>query len=98
MEPYRIPQKWYCSIIMAPVFLCAMPSLSTLKKGQKAIITDISENELSLKLLDMGCLPGEEVIMIGPAPLGDPIMFHLGSYILSLRKEEAENIQIQIVE
>lgn len=75
-----------------------MPKLNSLKKGNKAIITDISENDLSLKLLDMGCLPGEEVIMIGSAPLGDPIMFHLGSYILSLRKEEAENIQVQIVD
>ncbi|MFN7015021.1 MAG: ferrous iron transport protein A, partial [Bacteroidia bacterium] len=72
--------------------------LNTLKKQQKAVITDISENDLSLKLLDMGCMPGEEVIMIGDAPLGDPIMFQLGSYILSLRKEEAENIQVQIVD
>ncbi|MFN4235273.1 MAG: ferrous iron transport protein A [Bacteroidia bacterium] len=73
-----------------------MPSLHELKNGQKGIITDISDSDLSLKLLDMGCLPGEEVIMIGPAPMGDPIMFHLGTYILSLRKEEAENIHIQI--
>lgn len=72
--------------------------LHELKNGQKAIITDISKNDLSLKLLDMGCLPGEEVIMIGTAPLGDPIMFHLGSYILSLRKEEAENIHVQLID
>lgn len=75
-----------------------MPLLFDLKKDQKGIITDISENDLSLKLLDMGCLPGEEVIMIGPAPLGDPIMFHLGSYILSLRKEEAKNIHVQLID
>ncbi len=72
-----------------------MVLLSSLKNGQKAIITDISENDLSLKLLDMGCMPGEEIVMIGPAPMGDPIMFHLGTYILSLRKEEAENIHVQ---
>ncbi len=75
-----------------------MPSLQEINKGQKAIITDISENDLSLKLLDMGCLPGEEIIMIGPAPMGDPIMFHLGTYILSLRKEEAENIHVQLID
>lgn len=75
-----------------------MPKLNSLSKGDKAIITDISENDISLKLLDMGCMPGEEVIMISAAPLGDPIMFQLGSYILSLRKEEAENIQVQIVD
>lgn len=75
-----------------------MPLLFDLKKDQKGIITDISENDLSLKLLDMGCLPGEEVIMIGTAPLGDPIMFHLGSYILSLRKEEAKNIHVQLID
>lgn len=75
-----------------------MPSLQEINKGQKAIITDISENDLSLKLLDMGCLPGEEIIMIGPAPMGDPIMFQLGTYILSLRKEEAENIHVQLID
>lgn len=75
-----------------------MPLLFDLKKDQKGIITDISDNDLSLKLLDMGCLPGEEVIMIGTAPLGDPIMFHLGTYILSLRKEEAKNIHVQLID
>ncbi len=74
-----------------------MPKLNTLRNGQKSVITDISENDLSLKLLDMGCMPGEEIIMIGQAPLGDPIMFQLGGYLLSLRKEEAENIQVEIV-
>jgi ferrous iron transport protein A len=71
--------------------------LHELKKGQKAIIKDISENDLSLKLMDMGCLPGEEITMIGKAPMGDPIMFLIGTYVLSLRKEEAENIHVQLI-
>lgn len=75
-----------------------MPSLQELNKGQKAIITDISENDLSLKLLDMGCLPGEEIIMIGSAPMGEPIMLHLDTYILCLRKEEAKIIHVQLID
>jgi ferrous iron transport protein A len=75
-----------------------MPLLSELKSGQKASIIDISENDLSLKLMDMGCLQGEEIMMIGAAPLGDPIMFNLGSYILSLRMEEAENIHVKLID
>jgi ferrous iron transport protein A len=72
-----------------------LKQLHELKKGQKAIIKDIIENELTLKLMDMGCLPGEEITMIGKAPMGDPMMFLIGTYILSLRKEEAGYIQVQ---
>ena len=70
--------------------------LSELKPGQKAIITKFSNEETSLKLMEMGCLPGEEVFLEQIAPLGDPISIIISGYTLSLRLEEAEQISIDL--
>ena len=45
-----------------------MLSIASLKKGQKAIIKDFSVDVIPLKLLEMGCLPGNEVSLIQEAP------------------------------
>ena len=50
-----------------------MYSIADLKKGEKAIIKDVSDNNIPLKLLEMGCLPGNEVDIIQLAPLLGPI-------------------------
>ena len=50
-----------------------MKNLSELKLGAKAIIDSFSDKELALKLMDMGCLPGEKIHIERKAPLGDPI-------------------------
>jgi len=47
-------------------------TLSELKKGQKAIIAEVNIEEIPLKLLEMGCLPGNSVELLQIAPLGDP--------------------------
>ena len=60
------------------------------------MIMELSRNDLSLKLLEMGFLPGETVIMHKVAPLGDPISVKIGTYVLSLRKEEAEAVIVQV--
>jgi ferrous iron transport protein A len=72
-------------------------SLTDLNIGDKAIVEDIAENDLSLKLMDMGCLPGEEIVFVGTAPMGDPIMITIGGYLLSLRKSEAAFIKVKKV-
>ncbi len=51
----------------------ALRNLSSLRKGQTAVIDSFTDYELSLKLLEMGCLPGETIEVIRIAPLGDPI-------------------------
>ncbi len=69
--------------------------LSELKQGQKGIIESFTDYELSLKLLEMGCIPGEVIEVIRIAPFGDPIAISISGYILSLRKDEAGTIKVR---
>jgi len=66
--------------------------LSDLKIGQVGIIKEFTDLALSVKLMEMGCLPGESVSLERIAPMGDPIAIKVSGYQLSLRKEEASNI------
>ena len=66
--------------------------LSDLRQGERGTILQFSNPELELKLMEMGCIPGEEVIVEQIAPLGDPISIRIAGYSLSLRKNEANQI------
>lgn len=68
--------------------------LSELKAGERAIIKEFESSDLELKLMEMGCLPGEEIIVEQIAPLGDPISIRIAGYSLSLRKNEANQILV----
>lgn len=68
--------------------------LSELKAGERAIIIEFESSELEIKLMEMGCLPGEEIIVEQIAPLGDPISVRISGYSLSLRKNEANQILV----
>lgn len=70
--------------------------LSELKPGQTGIIKEFNSNDLFLKLMEMGCLPGEEIQLEQIAPLGDPICISVAGYHLSLRINEAEHILVEI--
>jgi ferrous iron transport protein A len=72
-----------------------MKRLSELEPGQKAIIHSFENDEIFLKLMEMGCVPGEEVIVDMQAPLGDPISIKVAGYQLSLRVEEAQSILVK---
>jgi ferrous iron transport protein A len=71
-----------------------MKRLSDLEPGEKAVIHSFENDELLLKLMEMGCVPGEEIIMEMKAPLGDPISIKVAGYQLSLRIEEAKSILV----
>lgn len=71
--------------------ICA---LSEMRKGQKGIIDSFTDDELSLKLLEMGCVPGEMIEVIRIAPLGDPIAITISGYMLGLRKAEASTVRV----
>jgi ferrous iron transport protein A len=71
--------------------LCFM-KLSDLKPGEKATIQSFTSPELAIKLMEMGCIPGEIVFIEQVAPLGDPISIRIAGYSLSLRLNEAEHI------
>lgn len=73
-------------------------NLSLLKKGQKAIITEFNVDAIPLKLLEMGCLPGNEVQLLQIAPLGDPIYINVNDSHVSIRKETAAEIGIIIID
>jgi ferrous iron transport protein A len=71
--------------------------LSELKPGQEAIISQFDNNEIFLKLMEMGCVPGERIYLEKIAPLGDPISVNVSGYSLSLRLNEAEHIEVNII-
>ncbi len=68
--------------------------LSELTTGESGIIDSFSNNEIFIKLMEMGCVPGEKVSVEIIAPLGDPISIQVAGYNLSLRLNEAEHIFI----
>jgi len=70
--------------------------LSELKPGQEAVIVEFSGEEVSIKLMEMGLVPGESVLLEQVAPLGDPISVNVAGYHLSLRLDEAEQIFVRI--
>ena len=66
--------------------------LSELEQGEGGIINSFSNSDIFLKLMEMGCVPGEAVMVDMIAPLGDPISIQVAGYHLSLRLNEAEHI------
>jgi len=71
--------------------------LADLKTGQKAKIKTFTSEEIFLKLMEMGCLPGEEIEILKKAPLNDPISVAVAGYTLSLRVEEAKYIEVELI-
>ena len=72
-----------------------MMKLSELKAGQSGRIKGFETSDLELKLMEMGCIPGELVTVEKVAPLGDPISIRIAGYSLSLRKDEANHILLE---
>lgn len=72
--------------------------LSDLRPGQSAVIKKFNSTEIFLKLMEMGCLPGEKVVLEQIAPLGDPVSITVAGYTLSLRLNEAEEIIVELID
>ena len=71
--------------------------LSKLAIGKAAIIKGFENDDIFLKLMEMGCIPGETIEIDQLAPMGDPISIIVAGYRLSLRLDEAEMIWIEEV-
>ena len=69
--------------------------LSEVRVGKSAVITSFENDDIFLKLMEMGCIPGEIVKIDQIAPLGDPISITVAGYHLSLRLDEAEMIWVE---
>ena len=73
-----------------------MMTLDELKPGQSAVITSVGgEGALRCRLLDMGLIPKTKVTVRKVAPLGDPMELNVRGYELSVRKADAEMIEVQ---
>jgi len=69
-------------------------SVADLNPGESGVIKGFSDNVISLKLMEMGCLPGSTIKMNFAAPFGDPISYYIAGYNLTLRISEASAIMI----
>jgi ferrous iron transport protein A len=72
--------------------------LSELKPGQRATIVNFVNSETHLKLMEMGCVPGENIVLEQVAPFGDPISVRVSGYTLSLRINEAQDIEVELID
>ena len=70
-------------------------TLNDLKVGEKAKITAVNGNgPLRCRLLDMGLIPKTTITLQKIAPMGDPLEINVRGYELTLRREEAEKIEV----
>jgi ferrous iron transport protein A len=69
--------------------------LSELQPGDTARVQSFLDPEVSLKLIEMGCIPGIEIRFIRRAPLGDPLAFQCLGSIISIRKREAATVMVE---
>ncbi|TKK71473.1 ferrous iron transport protein A [Ilyomonas limi] len=72
-----------------------MKRLSEVKAGVSAVIKEFENDEIFIKLMEMGCVPGEKIKVEMIAPLGDPISVTVAGYNLSLRLNEASSIFVE---
>ncbi|MFV8356408.1 FeoA family protein [Flavobacterium sp. XS1P32] len=72
-------------------------TIHSLKKGEKAIIKDFDIDIVPLKLLEMGCLPGNRVELLQVAPFGDPLYLNINGSHVAIRVETAREIEVEIL-
>jgi ferrous iron transport protein A len=69
-------------------------TVAMMKAGESAVISGFTDEQLSIKLLEMGFLPGTPIRFNFSAPFGDPICVNLSGMDISLRLDEAATISI----
>ena len=72
--------------------------LDQLAIGQRAIIKSIETDFLPLKLIEMGCLPGNEISLLYLAPFQDPMYLKIDEAHLAIRKEVARYIMVKLLQ
>ena len=72
-----------------------MRTLAALQVGESAVVQQVDGvDEISIRLMEMGLVPGTELRVLGLAPLGDPLEIEVRGYRLSIRKSEAARVQL----
>ncbi len=72
-----------------------MKRLSEVEVGRKVVIKSFEKDDIFIKLMEMGCIPGETICVQQIAPLGDLISISVAGYSLSLRLNEAHQIFVE---
>jgi ferrous iron transport protein A len=76
----------------------SVTNLSTLPPGARARVKDIPKSGTTfVRLREMGLLTGTVVTFVRAAPMGDPLEFKLRGYLLSVRRDEARQIEVELL-
>ena len=73
-------------------------TVAQLKPGQKGVIQEFATDSIPVKLLELGCLPGNILELVQIAPLKDPIYINVNGSHIAIRREMAERIPLQVAE
>lgn len=74
-----------------------MQTIAQLSIGQRATILDFDIDKIPLKLIEMGCLPGNKVELLAIAPLGCPLFLNINESYVAIRLETACLISVEIM-
>jgi len=66
------------------------------KKARARVVAVDPDGSGGLRLMEMGIIPGAEVLVVNRAPLGDPIRIFVSNYHLALRREEARSVDVTL--
>ena len=72
--------------------------LDSYQSGDTLIMEEVLDNQLSIQLYCMGCLPGELITIERIAPFGDPMIISIDDTFISLRKDDAQKIRVKKAE
>lgn len=70
-------------------------TLADLKKGETGIISNSASLDLPMKLIEMGCVPGNQVTIVQHSLFQDPIYINVNDSYLAIRKDVALQIQLE---
>lgn len=74
-----------------------MHTIATLAQGEKGIIQEFDIDVIPLKLIEMGCLPGNTVELVQYAPFNDPLYININDSFVAIRRETAVEIPVKIM-
>jgi ferrous iron transport protein A len=73
-------------------------NLADYKVGDKVILRNVLDAQLNIQLYSMGCIIGEELLIERKAPFGDPIIISVEDSFISVRKDDAQKMQVELSE
>jgi len=73
-------------------------TVAHLKLGERGIIKEFVEDILPIKLLELGCLPGNQIQLVQVAPLKDPLYINVNGSHIAIRRSVALQIELDLIE